>query len=54
MASSSIPAEIGAFFVVITRRCSSLTPDSHPSSGIPFETEIGIGKVIKGWDEGTL
>lgn len=24
------------------------------SSGIPFDTEIGVGKVIRGWDEGAF
>jgi hypothetical protein len=28
------------------------TPLKH--SGLPFVTEIGVGKVIKGWDEGII
>lgn len=26
----------------------------HTHSGKPFKTQIGVGKVIKGWDEGKL
>ena len=28
--------------------------DSSYKGGKPFETQIGVGKVIKGWDEGIL
>ncbi|KAK6521067.1 FK506-binding protein 1A [Arthrobotrys conoides] len=30
------------------------TFDSSVERGTPFETAIGVGKVIKGWDEGIL
>lgn len=28
--------------------------DSSVSRGQPFETKIGVGQVIKGWDEGVM
>jgi hypothetical protein len=52
--SSRVRSVLKAFFFPTT---VPLHPDSVrafalPHSGTPFITEIGVGKVIKGWDEG--
>jgi len=50
MGRYSIQAGIG-----IRRVFGDACPSSdHPHSNSPFKTQIGVGKVIKGWDEGEL
>ena len=54
MASSLIlAASRGTQFPTDTTNiCGSILIDPPVDSGQPFKTEIGVGKVIKGWDEG--
>jgi len=52
MASSSTRAESqGAQFLLMLLVVSSLI-GAFMSSGRVFKTKIGVGSVIKGWDEG--
>ena len=49
-ARSSTLAGIGASLALSSFPCA---PDASLDSGEPFKTTIGVGQVIKGWDEGT-
>jgi len=50
MGKYSIQAGIGIRRVFWDARPLS----DHARSNSPFKTQIGVGKVIKGWDEGEL
>jgi hypothetical protein len=50
-APSLIPVGIGKFNNIL-RILFQLLNGLH-GSGDPFKTKIGVGKVIKGWDEGS-